>query len=282
MREEGWSGAPGGLGGEGELDAAGGVALVAGRALQAAVVVQVAGAGCALAVQLSMGELDAFHVHLNLCCAPGRRDREKSLQDVPPPPLPGPRWSALVLTLVRVGVPGAEGGAHAVRAYPLPLRRACRGRSAAAAPQELQLTLEVPLLALQRIQLVLALLICLFKFLVEGGRQREGFRQGSRTKRTHLGTTEFRVIAESHTSISDGKSGGRREAAAAAAATRSRAMHRNLGTKAWRARRKSPVQAASLTFMCALALLSRPRVVWRLQSGPRGMRPFNRSRHSRR
>lgn len=68
----------GGLGGEGELDAAGGVALVAGRALQAAVVVQVAGAGCALAVQLSMGELDAFHVHLNLCCAPGRRERERT------------------------------------------------------------------------------------------------------------------------------------------------------------------------------------------------------------
>lgn len=37
-----------------------------------------------------------------------------------------------------------------------------------------------------------------------------------------------------------------------------------------------------LTFMCALALLSRPRVVWRLQSGPSGMRAFNRSRHSRR
>lgn len=37
-----------------------------------------------------------------------------------------------------------------------------------------------------------------------------------------------------------------------------------------------------LTFMCALALLSRPRVVWRLQSGPRGMRAFNRSRHNRR
>ena len=37
-----------------------------------------------------------------------------------------------------------------------------------------------------------------------------------------------------------------------------------------------------LTLMCALALLSRPRVVWRLQSGPRGMRAFNRSRHSRR
>lgn len=36
------------------------------------------------------------------------------------------------------------------------------------------------------------------------------------------------------------------------------------------------------TFMCALALLSRPRVVWRLQSGPSGMRAFNRSRHSRR
>lgn len=41
-------------------------------------------------------------------------------------------------------------------------------------------------------------------------------------------------------------------------------------------------RALILTFMCALALLSRPRVVWRLQSGPSGMRAFNRSRHSRR
>lgn len=38
-----------------------------------AVVVQVAGAGCAHAVQLSMGELRAFHVHLNLLCSRGRR-----------------------------------------------------------------------------------------------------------------------------------------------------------------------------------------------------------------
>lgn len=60
-----WSGA---LGGEGKFDAAGGVALVTGHALEAAVVVQVAGAGCAHTVQLSMGELRAFHVHLNLLC----------------------------------------------------------------------------------------------------------------------------------------------------------------------------------------------------------------------
>lgn len=79
MREEVWRRTAGGLGGEGELDAAGGVALVAGRALQAAVVVQVAGAGCALAVQLSMGELDAFHVHLDLCCIPGQTHRERPL-----------------------------------------------------------------------------------------------------------------------------------------------------------------------------------------------------------
>lgn len=56
------------LGGEGDFDTAGGVALVAGHALQAAVVVQVAGAGCAHAVELSMGELGAFYVHLDLFC----------------------------------------------------------------------------------------------------------------------------------------------------------------------------------------------------------------------
>lgn len=60
-----WGGA---LGGEGKFDAAGGVALITGHALEAAVVIQVAGAGCAHTVQLSMGELRAFHVHLNLLC----------------------------------------------------------------------------------------------------------------------------------------------------------------------------------------------------------------------
>lgn len=59
------------LGGEGKFDTAGGVALVTGHALQAAVVIQVAGAGCAHTVQLSMGELCAFHVHLNLLCGRG-------------------------------------------------------------------------------------------------------------------------------------------------------------------------------------------------------------------
>lgn len=54
------------LGGEGKFDTAGGVALIAGHALQAAVVIQIAGAGCADAVQLSMGELCTFHVHLDL------------------------------------------------------------------------------------------------------------------------------------------------------------------------------------------------------------------------
>lgn len=63
------------LGGEGKFDTTGGVALVAGHALQAAVVVQVAGAGCTHTVQLSMGELSAFHVHLNLLCSPGRKGR---------------------------------------------------------------------------------------------------------------------------------------------------------------------------------------------------------------
>lgn len=69
------------LRGEGKFDTAGGVTLVAGHALQAAVVVQVAGAGRAHTVQLSMGELRAFHVHFNLLCSrarsDGRRERVK-------------------------------------------------------------------------------------------------------------------------------------------------------------------------------------------------------------
>lgn len=36
------------------------------------------------------------------------------------------------------------------------------------------------------------------------------------------------------------------------------------------------------TLICALALLSSPSVVCRLQSGPRGMRDFNLSKHRRR
>lgn len=56
------------LGGEGQLDAAGGVALVAGRALATAVVVQVAAAGAAGPVALPVEELPALHVHLDLLC----------------------------------------------------------------------------------------------------------------------------------------------------------------------------------------------------------------------
>lgn len=122
------------LRGEGKFDTAGGVTLVAGHALQAAVVVQVAGAGRAHTVQLSMGELRAFHVHFNLL-------------------------------LVRVGAVRAERGTYAVHAYPLPLPWAALGCSTAASPQQLQLALEVPLLALQRLQLVLALPVRIFKFL---------------------------------------------------------------------------------------------------------------------
>lgn len=70
-------GGGGALGGEGKFDAAGGVALVTGHALQTAVVVQVAGAGCAHTVQLSMGELRAFHVHLNLLCGMERRRKKR-------------------------------------------------------------------------------------------------------------------------------------------------------------------------------------------------------------
>lgn len=80
-RQMAWQGGRGrekeALGGEGKFDAAGGVALVAGHALQAAVVVQVAGAGCAHTVQLSMGELCAFHIHLNLLC---RQRGEKRME----------------------------------------------------------------------------------------------------------------------------------------------------------------------------------------------------------
>lgn len=65
------------LGGEGKFDAAGGVALVAGGALQAAVVVQVAGAGHAHAVELSMGELGALYVDLDLFCRK-REDKKNS------------------------------------------------------------------------------------------------------------------------------------------------------------------------------------------------------------
>lgn len=96
-----WRGA---LGREGEFDTAGGVALVAGHTLQAAVVVQVAGAGRAHTVQLSMGELRAFHVHLDLL-------------------------------LVRIRAVRAEGGAHAVHAYPLALSGAALGSSSAVSSQ---------------------------------------------------------------------------------------------------------------------------------------------------
>lgn len=60
------------LGGKGKFDTAGGVALITGHALQAAMVIQVAGAGCAHTVQLSMGELRAFYVHLDLLCSRGQ------------------------------------------------------------------------------------------------------------------------------------------------------------------------------------------------------------------
>lgn len=73
-------------------------------------------------------------------------------------------------TLVGVGAVGAEGGAHAVHAYPLALGRALG--AAAAAPQQLQLALQVPLLALQGLQLVLALPVRLFKFLLGERRRR--------------------------------------------------------------------------------------------------------------
>lgn len=70
-----WCGA---LGGEGKFDTAGRVALVAGHALQAAVVIQVAGAGCAHTVQLSMGELRAFYVHLDLLCSRGQSEEREN------------------------------------------------------------------------------------------------------------------------------------------------------------------------------------------------------------
>lgn len=77
-----------------------------------------------------------------------------------------------LLTLVRVRAIGAEGGAHTVHAYPFPLPRAALCYStAAAAAQQLQLALEVPLLTLQRLQLVLTLPVHLFKFLVREERR---------------------------------------------------------------------------------------------------------------
>lgn len=120
-----------GLGAEGQFEAAGGVALIAGQALQAAVVVQVAGAGGAHTVQLSMGELSALYVHLDL----------------------------LLVGVGAVGALGAEGGAHAVGAYPLPLP------VSTAPPQEVQLPAKVPLLPLQILQLILRLPISVLQFL---------------------------------------------------------------------------------------------------------------------
>lgn len=79
--------------------------------------------------------------------------------------------------MVRVRAVGAEGGAHTVHPYPLPLPRAALGCSTAASPQQLQLALEVPLLALQRFQLVLALPVCLFKFLVRTERREKETRE---------------------------------------------------------------------------------------------------------
>jgi len=61
-----WCGA---LGGEGKFDTAGGVALVTGHALQAAVVVQVTCTTGANTVHFSMGELSAFHVDFNFLCS---------------------------------------------------------------------------------------------------------------------------------------------------------------------------------------------------------------------
>lgn len=74
--------------------------------------------------------------------------------------------------MVRVGAVGAEGGTYAVHTYPLPLPWAGLGYSTAASPQQLQLALEVPLLTLQRLQLVLALPVRIFKFLVKGKQKR--------------------------------------------------------------------------------------------------------------
>lgn len=78
-----WRGGGGGeaLGGEGQFDAAAGVALITRCALQATVVVQVTGAGRAHAVQLSMGELSTFHIHLDLLCTSTTRGRESEQRD---------------------------------------------------------------------------------------------------------------------------------------------------------------------------------------------------------
>lgn len=73
--------------------------------------------------------------------------------------------------MVRVGAIGAEGGAHTVHAYPFALPRAALAYSTVASPQQLQLALEVPLFALQRLQLVLTLPVRFFKFLVKAERK---------------------------------------------------------------------------------------------------------------
>lgn len=52
---------------EGQFETTGGVSLVAGQALPAVVVIQVAGAD---AVHLPLGELCAFHVNLHVLSVP--------------------------------------------------------------------------------------------------------------------------------------------------------------------------------------------------------------------
>ena len=78
---------------------------------------------------------------------------------------------SVLLTWVRGGALGADSGAHAVHAYPVPLP------GPLSSLQQVQLALQVTLLSLQRLQLVLALTVCLFKFLIGQG-ERESERGG--------------------------------------------------------------------------------------------------------
>lgn len=124
----------GGSGGEGHFYTAGGVALVAGGALPAAVVVQITRTTGAYAVHFSMGELGAFHVHFNLLCPKTRAWSVKSF-DTNDTVGFFLNSGEQQLTSVRLGAVGVDAGAQAVRADPLPVGLQLR-----------ELPLQVPLL----------------------------------------------------------------------------------------------------------------------------------------
>lgn len=112
-----------------------GVALVAAHALQAAALVRVAGAAAAPVEVCGQG-VGALHIHVNLFCKQKANSITRSSVG---PPDAVQRCAGL--TSIRVGALRGHGGADAVGADPL-------------TAQLLQLPLQVPLLALQLLNLV--------------------------------------------------------------------------------------------------------------------------------